>query len=88
MTTPIITREVWVYLSASPLLGLTLTLLAYQAGVWLFVRSGQRAWANPVLSAIVIVTGFLSLTRSIICSWLRRVPSSNSLACSTRSACA
>jgi len=63
MNTPMITSEVWVYLSASPLLGLTLTLLAYQAGCWLFMRSGQRAWANPVLSAIVIVTVFLSLTR-------------------------
>ena len=35
----------WVYLAASPLLGLTLTLLAYQGGVWLFRCSGQQAWA-------------------------------------------
>ena len=54
--------DAWVYLSASPLLGLTLTLLAYQAAVWIFRRSGQRAWANPVLIAIVLITIFLSAT--------------------------
>ncbi len=27
--------ETWVYLSASPLIGLTLTLLAYQLALWL-----------------------------------------------------
>jgi len=26
--------DLWVYLSTSPLLGLTLTLLAYQGAVW------------------------------------------------------
>jgi hypothetical protein len=30
--------EIWVYLSTSPLLGLTLTLLAYQGAVWLNQR--------------------------------------------------
>ena len=54
--------DAWVYLSASPLLGLTLTLLAYQAAVWIFHRSGQRAWANPVLIAIILITIFLSAT--------------------------
>ena len=55
--------ETWVYLSASPLLGLTLTLLAYQSGVWLFRRSGQQAWANPVLIAIFIIVLFLWATK-------------------------
>ena len=54
--------ETWVYLSASPLLGLTLTLLAYQLGYWLFTRSGQQAWANPVLIAIALIAAFLMLT--------------------------
>ena len=32
--------EVWVYLSASPLAALTLTLVAYQAGFWLYRKAG------------------------------------------------
>ncbi len=32
--------QIWVYLSANPLLHLTLTLLAYQAGMFLYLRSG------------------------------------------------
>ena len=40
MTPPI--SEIWVYLSASPLLGLTITLLAYQAAFWLYRRSGMN----------------------------------------------
>ncbi len=53
----------WVYLSTSPLLGLTITLLAYQLAFWLFRRSGQRAWANPVLIAMFVVTLVLWATR-------------------------
>ncbi len=54
--------ELWAYLSTSPLLGLTATLLAYQCGLWLFRRTGQQAWANPVLVAIILVGAFLWLT--------------------------
>ncbi len=54
----------WVYLAATPLLGLTLTLLAYQCGIWLFQRSGQQAWANPVPLAIIIVGLILWLTNT------------------------
>ena len=56
--------ETWVYLSASPLIGLTLTLLAYQLAFWLYQRSGHRAWANPVLIAIFLITLFLWATRT------------------------
>ena len=56
--------ETWVYLSASPLIGLTLTLLAYQFAFWLYQRSGHRAWANPVLIAIFLITLFLWATRT------------------------
>lgn len=59
---PVAMTETWVYLSASPLLGLTLTLLAYQFAYWLFRRSGQQAWANPVLIAILIIATFLWAT--------------------------
>lgn len=48
--------DIWVNLSSSPLIGLTLTLFAYQFGVWVFRRSGQHALANPVLIAIFVIT--------------------------------
>ena len=54
--------EIWVYLSASPLLGLTVTLLAYQAAYALYQRSGQHPLANPVLIAVAILAVLLTLT--------------------------
>ncbi len=54
--------EVWVYLSASPLLFLTLTLAAFQAGTWLYDRSGHKAFLNPVLTAVILVVGLLTLS--------------------------
>ncbi len=56
--------ELWVYLAASPLMGLTLTLLAYQAAHWLYRRAGQQPWANPVAIAMSIVIGVLWLTHT------------------------
>ena len=43
--------EIWVFLAASPLLWLTVTLLAYLAALWLYRRSGLHPAVNPVLSA-------------------------------------
>ena len=60
MTPPI--SEIWVYLSASPLLGLTITLLAYQGAFWLYKRSGMNPLANPVLIAVTILVLLLTLT--------------------------
>lgn len=54
--------ELWVYLSASPLLGLTVTLLAYQAAFALYRRAGCHPLANPVLIAVTILVLFLTLT--------------------------
>lgn len=54
--------EIWVYLSASPLLGLTLTLLAYQAAVWLNKRCGGHPLANPVLLAVIALVALLWVT--------------------------
>ena len=54
--------ELWVYLAASPLLGLTATLLAYQAAFWLYRRSGGHPLANPVLIAVAILVLFLMST--------------------------
>lgn len=55
-------NEIWVYLSASPLLGLTITLLAYQGAFWLYRRSGMNPLANPVLLAVTILVLLLTLT--------------------------
>ena len=55
-------REIWVYLAASPLLALTLTLLAYMGGNWLYHRSRQNALLNPVLIAVCVIVGLLVVT--------------------------
>jgi predicted murein hydrolase (TIGR00659 family) len=54
--------EIWVYLAASPLLGLTLTLLAYQGAYWLYKRSGMNPLANPVAIAVAVIVALLTLT--------------------------
>ncbi len=54
--------EIWVYLSASPLLHLTLTLCAYLLGDWLFRRSGRKALFNPVLLAVLTLVALLAFT--------------------------
>ena len=55
-------NELWVYLSASPLLGLTLTLLAYQGAFWIYRRTGCHPLANPVLIAVSVLVSILMLT--------------------------
>jgi predicted murein hydrolase (TIGR00659 family) len=45
----------WVYLSASPLLGLTLTLCAYVFAQWVYARCSMSPLANPVAIAIAII---------------------------------
>ncbi|WP_029058786.1 LrgB family protein [Stappia stellulata] len=57
MTAPL--DEVWVYLSASPLAALTLTLVAYQAGFWLYRKAGFHPLVNPVLIAVALIAGLL-----------------------------
>ncbi len=54
--------EIWVYLSASPLLALTMTLVAYQAGNWLYRRFNMNPLLNPVLVAVIILVTLLLAT--------------------------
>jgi len=54
--------EVWVYLAASPLLGLTLTLLAYQGAVLVSNRCSGHPLANPVLLAVTALVTVLWIT--------------------------
>jgi predicted murein hydrolase (TIGR00659 family) len=55
-------QDVWVYLSASPLLHLTLTLIAYQAGMWIYRRANMNPLFNPVLFAVVTLVAILVVT--------------------------
>jgi predicted murein hydrolase (TIGR00659 family) len=54
--------EIWVYLAASPLLGLTLTLLAYQGAVAVSKRCNGHPLANPVLLAVTALVTLLWVT--------------------------
>jgi predicted murein hydrolase (TIGR00659 family) len=54
--------DLWVYLSASPLLGLTMTLVAYQGAWWVHKRSGFSPLANPVLIAVAVLVAALMLS--------------------------
>jgi predicted murein hydrolase (TIGR00659 family) len=54
--------EIWVYLSATPLLGLTVTLLAYLLAFSIYRRLGMHPLANPVAIAVLLLVLLLSLT--------------------------
>ena len=53
--------QLWVYLSATPLFGLTATLVVYVLAHAVYLRAGQAPWANPVLwSVICLACGLLA----------------------------
>jgi predicted murein hydrolase (TIGR00659 family) len=54
--------DIWVYLSASPLLWLTLTLLAYLLGFSLYRRSHFNPLVNPVAIPVVLLVAVLWAT--------------------------
>ncbi len=54
--------ELWVYLSATPLFGLTATLSVYVLAQAVYVRLGQAPWANPVLWTVVALALLLAST--------------------------
>ena len=54
--------ELWVYLSSTPLFGLTATLAVYLLAQSVYVRLQQAAWANPVLWSVVILACGLAAT--------------------------
>ena len=51
--------ELWLYLSATPLFGLTSTLVVYVAAQALYERLGQAPWANPVLWTVIVLAALL-----------------------------
>ncbi|HEV7618415.1 MAG TPA: LrgB family protein [Burkholderiaceae bacterium] len=56
--------DIWVYLSASPLLGLTATLLAYQFAYAIYARARFNPLANPVAIAVAILVLILTVTKT------------------------
>lgn len=61
MTEPLLT--LWVYLAADPLLWLTVTLVGYLLGLWVFERLGRHPGANPVLIAVLLLVAVLTLAK-------------------------
>lgn len=59
MMAPTNLTHIWVYLSASPLLWLTATLLAYQIGLYLHQCARCSPLANPVVIAIALLVAVL-----------------------------
>ena len=59
---PVRLIDVWVYLSASPLLHLTLTVTAYLLSDWVYKKSGNRSLLHPVLIAVIVLVAVLTAT--------------------------
>ena len=56
--------QLWVYLSTTPLFGLTATLVAYVVAHGVYMRLGQAPWANPVLWTVVALAIVLTLSQT------------------------
>ncbi len=54
--------DIWVYLATSPLLGLTVTLVAYVVGDWIYRRAGMHPLLNPILLAVLALMALLLVT--------------------------
>ena len=51
--------ELWIYLSATPLFGLTATLVVYVLAQAAYMHLKQAPWANPVLWTVVVLASGL-----------------------------
>ncbi len=61
---PEVFAELWVYLAASKLLYLLLTLVAFMLAQWLNRRAGGSPFLHPVLVAIALLVSFLLITET------------------------
>ncbi len=52
-------HQIWVYLSTTPLLGLTVTLCAYVLGYYLYRKCRFNPLVNPVLIAVLVLVALL-----------------------------
>lgn len=63
--------QLWCYLSTSPLLWLTVTLMAYQFGTWLFKRFDCNPIVNPVLTAVLVLVLLLMASKTSYQTYFR-----------------
>ena len=49
----------WIYLAATPLFGLTATIVTYVVAHAVYARLGQAPWANPVLWTVLVLVALL-----------------------------
>lgn len=56
--------QLWVYLSSTPLFGLTATLIVYVLAATAYQRVGLAPWANPVLWSVVVIGAVLIVTHT------------------------
>ena len=54
--------QLWVYLSSTPLFGLTATLVVYLAAQAVYAGVQQAPWANPVLWSVLVLALGLTVT--------------------------
>jgi len=54
--------QLWVYLSTTPLFGLTATIVTYVLAQALYQRVGQAPWANPVLWTVLVLAVLLTVS--------------------------
>jgi predicted murein hydrolase (TIGR00659 family) len=54
--------ELWIYLSATPLFGLTATVVTYVLAHGAYLRVKQAPWANPVLWTVVTLVALLGIS--------------------------
>jgi len=54
--------QLWVYLSTTPLFGLTATIVTYVLAQALYLCVGQAPWANPVLWTVLVLAVLLTLS--------------------------
>jgi len=54
--------HIWVYLSASPLFGLTITLIAYVLAHRLYIFSNFNPLLNPVVTSVIFIVTILIFT--------------------------
>jgi predicted murein hydrolase (TIGR00659 family) len=57
-------QTIWVYLSARPLLHLTMTLVAFQAGMWCYAKARFNPLVNPVIIAVILIISMLYATKT------------------------
>ena len=55
-------EQIWVYLSASPLFGLTMTLIAYGIAYRVYLWGKSNPLLNPVVTAVLLLITLLVLT--------------------------